>query len=264
MIRGAAPMTAAAALAGSELRRFARQPSRLIATLGAPLLVWAFLGAGFARAVGLPGAQEGFAAFALPGALTLVVLFGSVFAAISLIEDRASGLLQSVLAGPTAPATVALGKTLGGSVLCLAQAALLLPLAWMVGLSPTPVHVLAAVAVLACIAIGISGLCLALAWIIDSTSGFHGIMNLVLMPMWLLSGAVVPKESASGWMASVVAVNPLTWPTDALRTLLAGETPGAVAIVGAAGFALLGAVVAYGSIGRRPRSGNATPTHREP
>jgi ABC-2 type transport system permease protein len=71
-----------------------------------------------------------------------------------------------------------------------------------------------------CVALGISGLGLAAAWWVDSVQGFHGVMNLVLMPMWLLSGSIFPLEGASGWMRTLMMANPVTWTTMALHNAL--------------------------------------------
>jgi ABC-2 type transport system permease protein len=80
--------------------------------------------------------------------------------------------------------------------------------------------VIGAVAALGCISIALIGLGLAMAWIVDSSQGFHGVMNALLMPMWLLSGAVFPVEEAAGWLRFVALANPLTWCHAAMRSSL--------------------------------------------
>lgn len=257
--RAAAGRSAFAALTARELIRFARQPSRVMAAIGTPLLLWLFFGSGFAHSFvrGQDGAS--YSAFLLPGMVSLTVMFSSIFAAISLIEDRAAGFLQSVLVSP-APRWATIGaKIAGGSIVAAAQGLLLLLLAPVLGLHPgAGGFVLAAVAVVL-IAVGINGLGLAAAWKIDSSQGFHGVMNIVLMPMWLLSGAIFPIAGASPWLRAVMTVNPLYWPTAALRQSLAGGAaiepfhPGLVwALSIAAG--VLGFALAWAVIGRVRRS----------
>jgi ABC-2 type transport system permease protein len=260
-------VTSAAAVAGApallaltqrELIRFVRQPTRVFAAIGTPLLLWIFFGSGFAHS--FSGRETGatYTAFLLPGMASLTVLFSSIFAAMSLIEDRHAGFLQSVLVSP-APRWAAVGaKIAGGTIIATAQGVLLLLLAPVLGLQPTAIGALLAVAALALISIGINGLGLAAAWRVDSTQGFHGVMNLVLMPMWLLSGSIFPISGAASWLRAIMMVNPLYWPTAALRySLSGGVNPEpfsppliwAVALLtGAAGFALAWVVV-----GRRPR-----------
>ncbi len=86
-------------------------------------------------------------------------------------------------------------------------------------------------------AAGVTSLGLALAWIVNSSEGFHGVMNGLLMPMWLLSGSVFPVESASPWLSMLSQVNPLTWCTTAVRSSLAGAEFPTMHWIGAAVFA---------------------------
>lgn len=198
-----------------ELVRFVRQPSRIAAAIGTPLLLWLFFGAGLAGTFAADGPSS--YSYLLPGMATLTVMFSSIFAAMSLIEDRRAGFLQSVLASPAPRWAVIGAKVLGGSLIAAAQGMLLLLLAPIAGLQVTlSGFALAAVALFA-ISVAINGLGLAAAWRIDSTQGFHGIMNLVLMPMWMLSAALFPLASAAVWLKVLMLLNPLYWPTAALR-----------------------------------------------
>ena len=70
------------------------------------------------------------------------------------------------------------------------------------------------------IAFGLTGLGFLIAWRMDSTQGFHAIMNLFLIPLWLLSGSLFPASGAAGWLGTVMAVNPLTYGVAALRQAL--------------------------------------------
>ena len=246
-----------------EWLRFIRQPTRIVAAVGTPALLWLVFGSGFAGTIGgeraaMAGMETAnYAAYLLPGMATMIVLFSSIFASMSLIEDRQAGFLQSVLVSP-APRFVLIGAKVGaGAILGAAQGAIILAAAPLLGLSPGPVGFLAALAALALISIGLTGLGLAAAWKVNSSQGFHGVMNLVLMPMWLLSGAVFPLSGAAGWMAWLMRVNPLTWGTEALRGALAGGAAegsalsGGLGWMGAAGFAAAGLALAWAQLGRK-------------
>lgn len=246
-----------AALTRREFLRFVRQPSRIVAAIGTPAFVWVLLGSGFAGSVASPEGHSSYAAFLLPGMASLTVLFSSIFAAISLIEDRHAGFLQSVLASPAPDWAIVGSKVLGGSGIATAQGALLLLAGPLVGLEWTLTGYLLGVAALLAISVGITGLGLAAAWRVDSAEGFHGVMNLVLMPMWLLSGAFFPVSGAAGWLGAVMLANPLTWPTAALRGSPAGGQGsalvggGAVVWTATILFAAGGFALAWATIGRR-------------
>ncbi|MFI4882828.1 MAG: ABC transporter permease, partial [Phycisphaerales bacterium JB064] len=136
----------------------------------------------------------------------------------------------------------------GGGLLGFVQAMVLLACSPLVGADVSLVGMLAAAGALACLSLGITGLGLAAAWKVDSASGFHGVMNLVLMPMWLLSGAIFPVDGASGWLRALVLVNPLAWCQRAVGAGLGGSVD--VVALGLAGvFGLSGVVMAVGVMG---------------
>ncbi len=215
------------ALAQRELVRFARQRSRLTGALLTPIVFWLLIGFGVNQAFVLPGTSPatqdppvGYLDFFFPGALTLILLFTSIFTTISVIEDRREGLLQGVLVSPASRRSIVAGKVLGGAAIATLQGLLFLFLLPLTKLSPNPWELLAVVPVMAVLAVGLTALGLSLAWPMDSTAGFHAVMNLLLMPMWLLSGAIFPLTSAPLALQAVMYVNPLTYGHALLTWLL--------------------------------------------
>lgn len=204
-------MTAAGALIKREFIRFTRQPSRIVASVGTPALIWLFLASGFADSFAPPtdDPSTSYAAFAIPGIATMVVLFSTIFASISLIQDRQAGLLQSVLVSPASSLAVAASKVTAGAIIATAQAALVLVALFFFETTTGPLAFAAAIAACFITSIALISMGLALAWRVNSTAGFHGIMNLVLVPMWLISGAIFPVEGAAGWLRILVLINPL-------------------------------------------------------
>jgi ABC-2 type transport system permease protein len=201
-----------------EIVRFYRQPTRIVGAFGTPVLFWLLLGSGLGASF-RPGGGAGpnYLEYFYPGTIVLVVLFTAIFSTISVIEDRREGFLQAVLVAPVPRSTVVLGKILGGTTLALGQAVLLLAAAPFLGLR---LHVLATVfivLILFVIAFGLTTLGFLIAWRMDTTQGFHAIMNLVLIPMWLLSGAFFPAAGGPLWLRVVMALNPLTYGLAALR-----------------------------------------------
>lgn len=205
-----------------EQVRFFRQRSRVFGALVQPLIFWALFGAGlqasFRPATG--GRETSYVEYFFPGTVVLILLFTAIFSTISVIEDRREGFLQSVLVAPVSRATLVLGKVLGGTTLALVQGTLLLVLAPAVGISVGLPRLLDAVAIQFVIALALTSLSFCIAWRMDSTQGFHAIMTVFLMPMWLLSGAFFPAHGAPAWLAWVMRLNPLTYGTAALRRVL--------------------------------------------
>ena len=216
-----------ATLARRELVRFVRQRSRLVGALGQPLLFWLLLGAGL-KASFVPAGEPvgtGAAQYLYPGILALTLLFTSIFATISVVEDRRAGFLQGVLASPAPRWSIVMGQAVGATALGVIQGGLLLLLAPAAGVALTPARVLASLGVMLPMAFAMAALGLVLAWRLESTQGFHALMNLALMPMWLLSGALFPAAGAPGWMALLMKVNPMAYGLAVLRRCLLGSVP---------------------------------------
>lgn len=209
------------ALSQREIIRQIRQPSRIIASVATPLLIWLFLVGGFSRAVGeVSGGESTLSTYTVPGIASLTVMFTGIFASISLIQDRHDGVLRAALVSPAPGWSIALSKMLSGSLISLSQGIVILLTLPVLGATLDPFGVIGSIAALACISVALIGIGLALAWIVDSTQGFHGVMNAVLMPMWLLSGSVFPVEEAAGWLRIISILNPLTWAHAAMRSSL--------------------------------------------
>lgn len=214
-------------LAQRELVRFLRQRSRLIGAFVQPVLFWFLFGAGLQGSFQGP-AGVGYQEFFLPGVAVMIVLFTAIFSTITVIEDRREGFLQGVLASPAPRTSLVLGKLLGGTVLAVGQALLFLGLGRalsMIGLYSldqsafTWAQVPAIIGFLTLVGFALTGLGYMIAWPMDSTHGFHAVMSVFLLPMWLLSGSFFPVQGSS-WLSWVMRVNPLTYGVAGLRHLM--------------------------------------------
>jgi daunorubicin resistance ABC transporter membrane protein len=216
------------ALARREVVRFVRQPSRVAGALGSPLVFWALIGTGLSSSFRVPGAPPSldFRAYFFPGTMVLVVLFAAIFSTLSVIEDRDHGFLQGVLAAPISRPALVAGKVLGGATLAWLQGALLLALAPAAGLPLSAGGAAAAAGVLALLAVALTAVGLGFAWRSASVQGFHAVMNLLLVPLWLLSGALFPLAGAPAWLGGLMRANPLTYGVAALRHALGSSLPG--------------------------------------
>ncbi len=207
-----------------DLRLFLTQRSRVIGALAQPLLFWVILGAGLAPSFSMPGATNGpdYFTWFFPGVVMMMLLFTSISSTMSVIEDRHQGFLQGVLAAPGPRSAVALGKTVGGAMVGLIHAALLLLLAPLAGFPFGEVNILSTVLALALAATGMTALGFVIAWRLDSTAGYHVVMSLVLMPLWIISGALFPLAGTHPVMAWAARLNPIAYAVTALREGLTG------------------------------------------
>src|SRR5437016_11310800 len=199
----------AATLWQRELVRFWRQQSRVLSVVASPLIFWLLMGYG----------SNDLARY-YSGTLVLTVMFSAIFSTISIIEDRREGFLLSMLVSPAPRTSLVLGKILGAATLGWIQGLMLLVFAPLAGVSISPVEAVWAVAAMFLISFALTGLGFAIAWKMDSTAAFHGVMMLLLVPMWMVSGALFPMATAHGWVKAIMWINPLTYSISLLNYTL--------------------------------------------
>ena len=204
-----------------EIVRFYRQRARVVGVIASPLLFWIVIGSGFGSSFRSSGAGgQHYLDYFFPGALTMIVLFTAIFTMMSVIEDRKEGFLLSVLVAPVSRSVIVLGKVLGGATLATLQGLIFLVFAPALGVHFTFVSFGLTVLVVFLMAFSLTALGFIIAWPMDSTQAFHAIINLFLIPLWLLSGSLFPLSGASMWLRAIMLINPLTYGTEALRSLL--------------------------------------------
>src|SRR5438552_9317407 len=209
-----------------EIVRFYRQRTRVVGVIASPVLFWLVIGSGFGNSFRSGAGSQHYLDYFYPGALIMIVLFTSIFTMMSVIEDRKEGFLLSVLVAPVSRSAVVLGKVLGGTTLSTIQGLIFLVFAPLVGIHiGFGSYALMAITVFL-VSFALTSLGFAFAWPMDSTSAFHAIINLFLIPLWLLSGSLFPLSGASLWLGLVMQINPLTYGVEALRQLLYPATGG--------------------------------------
>lgn len=193
-------MLSAAALARRELLKFWRDKARVAGFAAAPLLFWLVVSAGF----------NDFSRF-YSGSIALALMFSAVFSNMTLIDDRKEGFLAGVLVTPAPRAGIVLGKVIGAATLAWLQSLVFLFFLPLAGLKPGFFGVLACLGILAVIALLFTLVGFLCAWRMPSTQAFHGVVNMLLMPMWMLSGSLFRFGEAHPWMQAAMGLNPMTY-----------------------------------------------------
>jgi ABC-2 type transport system permease protein len=229
--RATAGFTPAMSLWWREIVRFYRNRSRVIGVIASPLLFWVVIGSGFGTSFrsAAPGGQSHYLEYFFPGAVTMIVLFTSIFAMMSVIEDRKEGFLLSVLVAPVHRSVIVMGKVLGGATLAAVQGLIFLAFTpFLHGAHIGFDNIVPIIVTVFLISFALTALGFAIAWPMDSTQAFHAIVNLFLLPLWMLSGALFPLSGAAGWIRVLMQLNPVTYGNEALRALI---FPGATSLL---------------------------------
>jgi ABC-2 type transport system permease protein len=213
-----------------EIIRFKRARSRVIGGFVGPLMWIAIMGVGLGAAFSGAFAQAtggtGYLQFVAPGVIGMILLFSSIFAAVSIIWDRQFGFFKEILVAPISRLSIVIGKVAGSATIALINALILFAVLVLFGVINIGalgiVNFLVAVAFMALIAAAFVAMGLIIVSKMDSFEGFQLISNFLVTPMFFLSGAFFPLTTAPGWMKALAYMDPLYYGVDGLRGLLIG------------------------------------------
>lgn len=205
-----------------DMLRLKRERSRWLGVILQPLMFWFIIGSGMADSFQLHGdGDSDYLRYFFPGILVMILLFTAIFSTISVIEDRQSGFLQGVLVGPGSRASLVVGKLLGVVTLALMQCGLLLVIAPWAGYGYGDISWLPLLLGIIFATMGLTAVGMSMAWLLRSSAAYHALMSLVLLPLWVISGAMFPTGGA-GWVNAVMAVNPMSYAVYAVRGAMNG------------------------------------------
>ncbi len=209
-----------------DLMRFFGEPTRVLGALGQPIILWLVLGFGLSPTFGLRDMAMPYTEFLFPGVVMMVLLFSSIFSTISVIEDRSEGFLQAVLAGPGSRSALVVGKCLGAASVAMLQAGAFLLLAPFAGFSFPDIAWPLLLSTMALTSLGLTGFGFLMAWWINSIQGYHAVQMTLLMPLWVMSGAVFPPHTESLTFVTLMELNPLSYAMSAMRhAFYGGQAP---------------------------------------
>ncbi len=229
-------MTAIYILWLRQLKRYLRSRSRIVGSLGQPVLFLVALGFGFGPIFQKAGGGN-YIEFLGPGVIAQGILFTAIFSGIELIWDRQFGFLKETLVAPVSRLEIMIGRTLGGATIATMQGIIVLLLTFLIGFRPNSWWAIPnALLLMFLIALLFTALGTAIASILEDFQGFQLIMNFLVMPLFFLSGALFPIQSAPPFLQAIAKVNPLSFGIDGLRDTLTGSShfglPTDVAVLG--------------------------------
>ncbi|WP_413249273.1 ABC transporter permease [Sinomonas flava] len=202
-----------------ELLRYVRTPSRIFTGLAQPLLFLFVLGYGMGSLVGATGGLD-FRKFVFPGIVAMSVVTTSIFSAVSIVWDREFGFLREMLVAPVPRWSLVVGKTAGGATVATGQGTIMLVLAPVIGVRLTALTVVGVVATEFVMAVALTAFGVFVASRITRMEGFQMVMQLVLLPMIFLSGALFPLAGLPWWLDIITRLNPLTYAVAPLRSVV--------------------------------------------
>lgn len=205
-----------------QIKRYLRSPSRIIGSLGQPILFLFALGFGFGPIFKKAG-QGNYLEFLAPGVIAMSILFTSVFSGIEIIWDKQFGFLKETLVAPVSRFEIMLGRTLGGATVAVLQGLIVFTISLFAGFKPFSLEgFFLSVVIMILTAILFTALGTAIASVLDDIHGFQMIMNFLIMPLFFLSGAMFPLQGLTGVLALITTINPLSFVVDGLRGTLIG------------------------------------------
>jgi ABC-2 type transport system permease protein len=199
-----------------ELLRFLYDRTRMVSQLAQPVLWLLVMGTGLSSLVPGGGGVD-LKTFIFPGVIAMSVMFTAMFSAASIVWDREFGFLREMLVAPVSRGAIVIGKVLGGAIVATSQGVVILALAGLAGVPYDPGMILLLVVLMFVGAFTISAFGVMLAARIKKMQSFFGIMQMAMMPMMFLSGALFPLSGLPGWLSLLTRVNPLTYAVDPLR-----------------------------------------------
>ena len=209
-----------------QIKRHYRSKARLIGSFAMPLLFLLAFGFGFGSIYAQAG-QGDYFQFLVPGIISMTILFTSVMSGIEIIWDRQFGFLKETLVAPVSRLEIMIGRTLGGASVAIAQGILFLVLSLFFGfriISWTMLPITLLFMIL--IATFFAALGTAIASLLDDMQGFQLIMNFLIMPIFFLSGAMFPIDTAPKAIQVISKFNPLSYGVIGIRNSLLGISQG--------------------------------------
>jgi ABC-2 type transport system permease protein len=203
-----------------DLIRFVNDRIRIVSTLIQPLLFLFVLGSGLQQISSAGTHGVNLKTFIYPGILCISVLFTAMFAAASIVWDREFGFLREMMVAPVSRSSIIIGKCFGGATVACSQGVIMILIGPLVGVSYSLTLIIGILALQLVLAFAITAFGVMIAVRIKQMQSFFGVMQMIVMPMFFISGALFPVAGLPVWLAVLNRLDPLTYAVDPMRRLV--------------------------------------------
>lgn len=203
-----------------EMIRYVRAKERIISSIAQPIF-WLLI-FGSSMRMSIPVAGLNYQQFITPGIIVMAIMFTSMFSGISVIWDREVGFMKEMLVAPVSRLSIVAGKCFGGATTAVIQGIIVLLISLLLGAKVDLVTFLILLPIMMLIALGVVGIGVAIASVLESMEGFGVIMNFVIMPMFFLSGALFPINNLPDWLKVITYIDPITYDVELTRYIMIG------------------------------------------
>jgi ABC-2 type transport system permease protein len=200
-----------------ELIRFSRDRARMITSLVQPVLFLFVLGTGLSRLASSGTHGVNLRTFVYPGVLAMAVLFTAMFSAASIVWDREFGFLREMLVAPVSRGAIVIGKCLGGATVAGFQGVIMICIAGLVGVPYAPGMILEVLVLQLLLAFALTGFGVMMAVRMSQMQSFMALMQMVIMPLFFISGALFPVSGLPTWLNVLNRLDPITYAVDPIR-----------------------------------------------
>jgi ABC-2 type transport system permease protein len=206
-----------------ELIRFVNDRMRIVTALVQPFLFLFVLGGGLQKLASAGTHGVDLKTFIYPGILCMTVMFTAMFSAASIVWDREFGFLREMMVAPVRRSSIVIGKCLGGATVATFQGVIVLAIAGLVHVPYAPALIFGALGIQLLLAFAITAFGLSVAIRIKQMQSFMGVMQMIVMPMYFISGAMFPASGLPTWLTVLNRIDPLAYAVDPMRRLVFGH-----------------------------------------
>ena len=207
-----------------QIKRFFRSKSRIVGSVGQPLLFLLALGYGLGSVYKRAG-QGNYLHFLVPGIMIQTTLFAAMFYGAMIIFDRQFGFLKETMVAPVSRLRIMIGGALGGATTATMQGLLVLIVSFALGFRPNHLlMVFVSILIMFVLAIAVASFSSGIGSFVEDMQGFQAINQFLVFPLYFLSGALYPLENVPTWLRIIAEVNPISYTVDFMRWALIGQT----------------------------------------